>query len=220
MLQNFVKVGKGQMKRLIVINMILVILFLTLPQEQLMIEVTQTEEKQIETPQDEEPPPTIVEHEELTISRSIEEPRHEKTVNNISQNCIDLVKKFEGLYLEAYKLEGESKYTIGYGHSTTNVYAGQVITKQQAEDYLTQDLQTAINCVNKLNLKLNQNQFDALVSFTFNCGNSNLKKLTTNRTPTEIAEHITAYTGSASSSHKKGLTKRRLAEKELFLKEM
>lgn len=207
------------MKRLIVINMILVMLFLALPQEQIPIEIAKVEE-QVEEVRDEEPPPSISENKEITVSRSIEEPRQEKSVNNISQNCIDLVKKFEGLYLEAYKLEGESKYTIGYGHSTDKVYAGQVITKQQAENYLKQDLKTAINCVNKLNLKLNQNQFDALVSFTFNCGNSNLKKLTANRTLQEIADHITAYTRSASPSHKNGLTKRRLAEKELFLKNM
>lgn len=218
------------MKRLIVINMILVILFLTLPYEQITIEIAK-EEQQIEEMQDEESPPSISENEEIIVSRSIEEQRQEKSVNtvsqnyqekitDISQNCIDLIKKFEGLYLEAYKLEGESKYTIGYGHSTDKVYAGQVITKQQAEDYLKQDLKTAINCVNKLNLKLNQNQFDALVSFTFNCGNSNLKKLTNNRTLEEIADHITSYTGSSSENHRKGLTKRRLAEKELFIKEM
>ena len=218
------------MKRLIVINIILVMLFLALPQEQIPIEIAKVEE-QVEEVQDEEPPPTMCEEiEEVVVSRSIEEPRQEKIINvsqncnekttNISQNCIDLVKKFEGLYLEAYKLEGESKYTIGYGHSTDKVYAGQVITKQQAENYLQQDLKTAINCVNKLNLKLNQNQFDALVSFTFNCGNSNLKKLTANRTLDEIADHITAYTGSSSKNHKNGLTKRRLAEKELFLKNM
>jgi len=208
------------MKRLIVINIILAILITILPQKPLFNEILEIDEQQIQEVDNEELPPTILEHEELSLSRSAEEPRQERQINDISQNCIDLIKKFEGLHLEAYKLEGESKYTIGYGHSTSSIHEGQIITEEQAEDYLKQDLETAINCVNKLNLKLNQNQFDALVSFTFNCGNSNLKKLTKNRTVTEIAEHITAYTGSGSSKYKKGLTKRRLAEKELFLKEI
>lgn len=205
------------MKKLIILNLVLVIILIILPKQ---VEET----KEIEVQENEIIQEEIIEEtaqREIVeeISRSSTEPRQENQVNDISQNCIDLVKQFEGLYLKAYKLDGETNYTIGYGHSNSNIYEGQTITEKQAENYLKEDLQKAIKCVNKLNLKLNQNQFDALVSFTFNCGNSNLKKLTNNRTLEEVAEHITAYTGSSNESHRKGLLKRRLTEKELFLKE-
>ena len=70
-------------------------------------------------------------------------------------------------------------------------------------------------------LKLNQNEFDALVSFTYNLGVGNLKQLTANgtRTKEEIANHITAYTGSGNEENRQGLLNRRNAEMQLFLGE-
>ena len=200
------------MKKLIILNLILLLILIILPKQ---VEET----KEIEVQENEIIQEEIVEETEQReiveeISRSSAELRQQKQANDISQNCIDLVKQFEGLYLKAYKLDGESNYTIGYGHSNSSIYEGQIITEKQAEEYLKEDLQKAIKCVNKLNLKLNQNQFDALVSFTFNCGNANLKKLTNNRTLEEVSEHITAYTGSSSENHRKGLLKRRMEEKE------
>lgn len=68
-------------------------------------------------------------------------------------------------------------------------------------------------------MNLNQNQLSALVSFTYNAGYGNLKKLTADgtRSKEEIAEHITAYTKSSSENNRNGLLKRRLEEKEMFL---
>lgn len=70
-------------------------------------------------------------------------------------------------------------------------------------------------------LDLKQNELDALVSFVYNAGQGNLNKLIGNgtRSKEEIAEHITAYTKSSSEKNRKGLMKRRLEEKEMFLNE-
>lgn len=81
---------------------------------------------------------------------------------------IKLIKRFEGLSLTAY-LCPANVLTIGYGH-TAGVFSGQTITEKEADDLLKKDLATAENAVNAENLNINQNQFDALVSFTFNCG--------------------------------------------------
>lgn len=132
----------------------------------------------------------------------------------ISQVGIDLIKSFEGCVLTAY-LCPSNVWTIGYGH-TTGVYQGQVITKVQAEQLLKEDIVKYENYVNNTGLSLNQNQFDALVSFTYNCGSGNLKKLIANRSLSEIAEAILLYNKSRGTVLK-GLVRRREAERKLFL---
>ena len=87
---------------------------------------------------------------------------------NVSKKGIDLIKKYEGCHLVAYRCPANI-WTIGYGH-TKNVKQGMVITQAQADAYLMQDCQAAVKAVNALGRNLNQNQFDALVSFAFNCG--------------------------------------------------
>lgn len=134
---------------------------------------------------------------------------------NISQNGINLIKSFEGVRLTAYKCPA-GKWTIGYGH-TSNVKQGMTITQTQAEEFLKQDLKIYENYVKLLNLNLNQNQFDALVSFTYNCGAGNLKTLTNNRTLAQIADALLLYNKSNGQTLA-GLTRRRQAERELFLK--
>ena len=82
---------------------------------------------------------------------------------NISQNGIELIKKFEGCRLEAYKCPA-GILTIGYGHTGSEVHLGQKITQEQAEKYLKQDITIHSNNVSRLvKAPLNQNQFDALV---------------------------------------------------------
>lgn len=81
---------------------------------------------------------------------------------------IELIKKYEGCVLKAYKCPS-GVWTIGYGH-TNGVKSGMQITKTQALDYLKQDLSTFEKVVTDyVKVPLNQNQFDALVSFSFNC---------------------------------------------------
>ena len=133
---------------------------------------------------------------------------------NISQKGIDLIKKYEGLRLEAY-LCPAGVWTIGYGH-TSGVKKGMKITEWQAEDYLRRDCESSEKAVKALGRNLNQNQFDALVSFTFNCGAGNLKTLCHNRTLGVISEKILLY-NKAGGKVLNGLVKRRKDEQALFL---
>lgn len=139
----------------------------------------------------------------------------------ISINGLNLIKKYEGLRLTAYKpVSAEKYYTIGYGHYGADVTANMCITEAQATEYLKKDVETAEKAVTAL-LKyydFNQNQFDALVSFTFNCGKGNLTKLTKSHTRIieEIASHLTAYNKDCTGKVLQGLVRRRNEELALF----
>ena len=85
-----------------------------------------------------------------------------------SDKGIDFIKRHEALRLNAY-LDAVGVWTIGYGH-TGGVNSGDVISEKQAEEFLRADLVTAERALNSTRLQLNQNQFDALVSFIFNVG--------------------------------------------------
>lgn len=134
---------------------------------------------------------------------------------NVSTNGIELIKQFEGCSLKAYKCPA-GIWTIGYGH-TIGVKEGQKITQIQADIYLTEDLKRYEIYVNNLQLPLNQNQFDALVSFCYNCGPRNLRTLVKNRTIPQIANALLLY-NKGGGVVLNGLIKRRNAERELFLK--
>lgn len=131
-----------------------------------------------------------------------------------SQRGIDLIKQFEGLRLTSY-LCSANVWTIGYGR-TRGIRAGMTITEAQAEQFLREDIARFERAVNDLPLTLNQNQFDALVSFAFNCGQGSLRVLTTNRTHKTIAEKMLLY-NKAGGQVIAGLTRRRRAEQKLFL---
>ena len=136
---------------------------------------------------------------------------------DISKAGLDLIKRYEGLRLTAYKPVSTEKYwTIGYGHYGPDVTQGMTITQAQADEFLKQDCASAVKSVNALNLPLNQNQFDALVSFTYNCGVNNLIALTRKRTLEEIGRKIVLY-NKAGGKVLLGLEKRRKAEQQLFL---
>lgn len=96
---------------------------------------------------------------------------------NISQTGLNLIKTFEGCKLIAYQDAGKV-WTIGYGH-TNGVVPGMHITQEIADAYLREDLKNAEKYVGAYDhiYHFNQNQFDALVSFTYNAGAGNLKKL-------------------------------------------
>ena len=136
-----------------------------------------------------------------------------------SQAGIDLICRFEGLRLTAYKpVKTEKYWTIGYGHYGADVKQGQTITKEKAVEYLKADLakfEAKVNKYSKYNFS--QNEFDALVSFAYNVGN--IDQLTANgtRSKTEIATKIPAY-NKAGGKVLAGLTARRNAEKALFCK--
>lgn len=140
----------------------------------------------------------------------------------ISSNGLELIKKYEGCRLKAYKpIPAEKYWTIGWGHYGADVKEGMTITQEQADKMLIEDMARYEEAVNNTcdYLNLNQNQFDALVSFTYNCGAGNLQQLTKNkrRNIEEIASHIELYNKGADGKTLAGLVRRRKEEKELFL---
>lgn len=136
-----------------------------------------------------------------------------------SQQGISLIKSFENLELKAYKCPA-SIWTIGYGH-TKGVKAGQVITEQQADKFLAEDLADAEKAVNDQGLAFNQNQFDALVSFTFNVGVGAFKRSTLLRKAKADVNDATirgefARWDKSNGEVLKGLTRRRASESTLY----
>lgn len=137
-----------------------------------------------------------------------------------SDNGVALIISFEGFCQKAYKcVSTEKYYTIGYGHYGKDVKASDTITKEKATELLKSDLAKFEKKVMKYDsiYNYNQNQFDALVSFAYNVGS--IDGLTKNgtRTKSEIAKYMTMYNRSGGRVLD-GLTKRRVREKELFLR--
>ena len=136
----------------------------------------------------------------------------------ISAKGIALIKRFEGCRLTAYKCSA-GVWTIGYGH-TSGVHSGQVITQAQADALLRQDLEKFERYVNStayvpITAQLNDNQFAALVSFAFNCGQGKLKRLCAGRNTAQIAAAMPQYC-KATGRKSPGLVQRRAAEVALF----
>lgn len=137
----------------------------------------------------------------------------------ISKEGLELIKKYEGCKLKAYR-DPIGIPTIGYGH-TKNVAMGQVITEKQAEEYLKQDVFSAECKVKALNAKYHwtQAEFDALTSFCFNIGSlTGLTKFST-RSKEQIAEKMLLYV-NAGGKKMAGLVKRRKEEHDLFISEV
>lgn len=136
----------------------------------------------------------------------------------ISNNCVSLVKQFEGFEAKAYKCPA-GVWTIGYGH-TLNVRPNDVITEPQALALLEEELQDYAAKVAKIVPVANQNQFDALVSFAYNLGVNALG------TSTLLKKHIVGdYEGAQAEFMKwtkangkvlAGLVKRRNHESALY----
>lgn len=138
----------------------------------------------------------------------------------IGQAGLDLIKQYEGCRLAAYRCAA-GVWTIGYGH-TAGIHSGMTITQAQADAYLRQDIAKFEGYVNNpayvpITEQLNQNQFDALVSFAFNLGAGNLRKLCKGRTAAQIAQAMTQYC-KANGKVLAGLRRRRAAEQALFNK--
>jgi lysozyme len=136
-----------------------------------------------------------------------------------SQKAIDLIKEFEEFRSKAY-LCPAGKWTIGYGH-TKGVKPNDIIDMQTAEKFLAEDLEWAENAINKYCLDLNQNQFDALVSFVFNVGSGNfsrstlLKKIKANPNDFSIRNEFMRWI-YADGKPLNGLKRRREKEANLY----
>lgn len=141
-----------------------------------------------------------------------------------SQNGIDLIKSFEGLELIAYPDPGTGgdPWTIGWGHTGSEVVPGLVITLAQAEQILQSDIQRFEPRLNALlKVSANQNQWDALMSFIYNLGAGNLAsstllKLLNAGDFAGAADQFLRW-NKAAGNVLPGLTARRAAERALFL---
>ncbi len=149
-------------------------------------------------------------------------------MRQISQKGLDLIKKFEGLELEAY-LDPAKIPTIGYGTirypNGNKVKLGDEITEHQAEAYLLNECSQFAQRVEELvTVPLNQNQFDALVSFCYNLGDGALEQSTLLRelnrnNYSEAAAQFPVWNKATVNGILKvlpGLVTRRAEEKALF----
>jgi len=141
----------------------------------------------------------------------------------LSPRGIEFLMHEEGCKLKASKCAG-GKWTIGYGH-TQDVYEGQTLPDEAAaKELFMKDVVIYANYVNDyisngtITFTVNQNQFDALVSFCYNCGPGNLRTLVSGRDAQTVAEKILLYRKAAGRVNEE-LVARRQRERELFIKE-
>ena len=132
---------------------------------------------------------------------------------------LDLIKFFEGLELEAYRCAA-GVWTIGYGH-TKGVERGMKIDANTANKMLSEELTEYENYINSyVTVELNQDQFDAMVSWVYNLGGGNLKASTLLQVLNDgdydgVPAQMMRW-NKAGGRVLEGLTKRRQAEADLF----
>ncbi|MEJ5205238.1 lysozyme [Acinetobacter junii] len=145
---------------------------------------------------------------------------------SISKTGIDLISSFEGIRLNAYD-DGVGVWTIGIGTTIypngVKVKKGDKCTLEQAKEYFAHDLKSFEKTVNdSVKVPLSQNQFDALVSLTYNIGsaafkNSTLLKKLNAKDHQGAADQFLRW-NKGGGKVMKGLVRRREAERALFLK--
>ncbi len=148
----------------------------------------------------------------------------------ISQNCLDLIKKWEGLFLNAY-IDPVGIPTIGYGTirypNGQTVRLGERISERDAEGYLRYECSKIAQEISKLiKVPVNQNQFDALVSFSYNVGTGAFQGSTLLRKLNQgdyqgAANEFSRWVNGVVNGVKQplpGLVSRRADEQRLFLK--
>ena len=145
-----------------------------------------------------------------------------------SQNCINLIKLFEGYKPKSY-LCPASVVTIGFGSTMytdgRKIKLGDTINEQQANELLMWELKNKAIALHGLNL--NQNQFDSCLSFIYNLGigaftKSTLrKKIVANSNDATIKDEFLKWNKARVDGQLielKGLTRRRIAEADLYFK--
>ncbi|MEG4503471.1 glycoside hydrolase family protein [Microcoleus sp. F6_B4] len=153
-----------------------------------------------------EPPPEVAER------------RGSKHING---EGFKLLTTFEGCELTAYD-DGGGVWTIGYGHTGNDVFPGLTISQTQAEELLRLDLEKFESFVeDAVEVELNDNQFSALVCFCFNVGpvafgDSTLLRLLNQGNYQGAANQFPVW-NKVNGEPWLGLTRRRLAERSLFL---
>lgn len=139
--------------------------------------------------------------------------------------ALKLIKRFEGLRLEAY-LDGGGVPTIGWGttiyHNNTKVKLGDTITQEKAHEELLQHcIKTQDSILQIVSVELSENQLSALISFVYNIGleafkSSTMLKLINESSFKSAAKQFDRWVYD-NKVKIKGLVYRRLYEKELFL---
>lgn len=138
---------------------------------------------------------------------------------NYSKDGLALTESFEGCRLASYQ-DQVGVWTIGYGH-TKGVIGGMSCTQQEAEQWLLDDVADAAAAVNRLvHIAMSQEEFDALVDFTFNLGIGNFQHSTflakLNARDIEGAADEFEKWDEAGGVAVAGLLRRRQAEMALF----
>jgi len=136
-----------------------------------------------------------------------------------SSDGLHLTEGFESCRLVAYQ-DSKGVWTIGWGH-TRGVQEGDTCTQAQADAWLLEDVQEAVDAVNRLvTVALTQHQFDALVDFCFNAGQGNFASSTmlrmVNAGDEAGADQQFARWDMCGGVHLYGLARRRAGEAELF----
>jgi lysozyme len=123
--------------------------------------------------------------------KEIQSAQETQSVMTYSQVAVDLIKKFEGCRLTAYK-DGNGILTIGWGHTGDDVVWNTTWTQEHADLILLDDIKKrAVDSLNRLlKVSLNQNRFDALVSLCYNIGEGNLR-----------TSHVLVYTNAMMFSY-------------------
>jgi lysozyme len=137
----------------------------------------------------------------------------------VSEQLVDLVKRFEGCRLTPYFCSA-GVLTIGYGATGAGVYPGETWTQEQAEERLKQDLKKFAGGTGAMCPTLAGNKPDAVVSFAFNVGLGNLRASTL-RKKCNTGDYAGAQREfgkwiNAAGRPVKGLIRRRAAEAALF----
>ena len=141
-------------------------------------------------------------------------------MRHITQDGIDLIKRFEGFSSTVYICPAGYP-TIGYGHLVRSAESFNEISETEAEELLCRDVESAERAVLRLvNAPLTDGQFDALVSFTFNLGSgafqrSTLRRKVNRQAHDEVPEQLMRWVW-AGGRKLNGLRKRRSAESILY----
>lgn len=135
---------------------------------------------------------------------------------------VAFIKQFEGLELHSYQCQA-GVWSIGYGTTGPDIGPGMLITKQEADRLFERDLAYFEQGVRDyLKVRVNQNEFDALVSFAYNIGlgafssSTLLRLLNDGSTKTIVAAEFIRWI-NADGKPSEGLKNRREKEKQLFL---
>lgn len=148
----------------------------------------------------------------------------------INQACIDLIKSFEGLEFKPYHGEHDPDWLFTIGYGTTRYPDGKrvssvdpAITEEQATSFLMYDIKKKADLIDSfLRDDLSENQFAAVISFAYNCGegalrsSTLLRRINANPIDTAIRDAFMMWVKDERGNSVPGLVRRRAAEADLY----